>query len=173
MSDPSTLKAPLDFQQHLADLDKQGLLVRIDRPINKDTELQPLVRWQFVGGVAEAQRRAFLFTNVVDGKGRRYDMPVAIGVYASSPQIYAQGMGQKVENIGSAWVNAIRNPIAPVALVVELGVCASNGDARRLVEQGGLSINGEKHSDAKALVNVTSGDQLKAGKKHYFVLRTA
>lgn len=65
------------------------------------------------------------------------------------------------------------NPIAPVALLVELGVCASNGDARRLVEQGGLSINGEKHSDTKALVNVTSGDQLKAGKKHYFVLRTA
>jgi tyrosyl-tRNA synthetase len=65
------------------------------------------------------------------------------------------------------------NPIAPVALLVELGVCASNGDARRLVEQGGLSINGEKHSDTKALINVTSGDQLKAGKKHYFVLRTA
>jgi tyrosyl-tRNA synthetase len=65
------------------------------------------------------------------------------------------------------------NPIAPVALLVELGVCASNGDARRLVEQGGLSINGEKHSDTKALITVTSGDQLKAGKKHYFVLRTA
>jgi tyrosyl-tRNA synthetase len=65
------------------------------------------------------------------------------------------------------------NPIAPVALLVELGVCASNGDARRLVEQGGLSINGEKHSDTKAMVNVKSGDQLKAGKKHYFVLRTA
>lgn len=65
------------------------------------------------------------------------------------------------------------NPITPVALLVELGVCASNGDARRLVEQGGLSINGEKHTDTKALIAVTSGDQLKAGKKHYFVLRTA
>ena len=65
------------------------------------------------------------------------------------------------------------NPIAPVALLVELGVCASNGDARRLIEQGGLSINGEKHTDTKVQVNVTSGDQLKAGKKHYFVLRTA
>lgn len=65
------------------------------------------------------------------------------------------------------------NPIAPVALLVELGVCASNGDARRLVEQGGLSINGEKHTDTKAPIDVTSGDQLKAGKKHYFVLRTA
>ena len=109
MPDQSKPKPPLDFQQHLADLEKHGLLVRVDRPINKDTELQPLVRWQFVGGVPEDQRRAFLFTNVVDGKGRRYDMPVAIGVFASSPQIYARGMGQKVEDIGSAWVNAIRN----------------------------------------------------------------
>ena len=116
MSDATPLKTPRNFQQHLAELEKAGLLVRVDRPINKDTELQPLVRWQFVGGVPEAERRAFLFTNVVDGKGRRYDMPVAIGVFASSPQIYARGMGQKVEDIGSAWVNAIKNPIAPVAV---------------------------------------------------------
>ena len=116
MSDTAPLKTPRDFHQHLAELEKAGLLVRVDRPINKDTELQPLVRWQFVGGVPEAQRRAFLFTNVVDGKGRRYDMPVAIGVFASSPQIYARGMGQKVEDIGAAWVNAIKNPIAPIAV---------------------------------------------------------
>ena len=116
MPDQASLKPASDFQQHLAHLEQQGLLVRVDRPINKDTELQPLVRWQFVGGVPEAQRRAFLFTHVVDGKGRRYDMPVAIGVYASSPQIYAQGMGQKVEDIGKAWVQAIKNPIAPITV---------------------------------------------------------
>ena len=121
MSDTAPLKTPCDFHQHLAELDKAGLLVRVDRPINKDTELQPLVRWQFVGGVPEDQRRAFLFTNVIDGKGRRYDMPVAIGVFASSPQIYARGMGQKVEDIGTAWVNAIKNPIAPI--VVEKPAC--------------------------------------------------
>ncbi len=129
---PDPLKPPLDFQQHLADLEKHGLLVRVDRPINKDTELQPLVRWQFVGGVPEDQRRAFLFTNVVDGKGRRYDMPVAIGVFASSPQIYARGMGQQVADIGSAWVNAIRNPLAPVA--VDQPACQEvviTGDALR------------------------------------------
>ena len=115
MPDSTPTQAPRDFQQHLAELDKAGLLVRIDRPINKDTELQPLVRWQFVGGVPESERRAFLFTNVVDGKGRRYDMQVAIGVFASSPEIYARGMGKKAEDIGNAWVNAVRNPIAPVA----------------------------------------------------------
>ena len=71
MAGISPNNAPRDFQQHLAALEKAGLLVRIDKPINKDTELQPLVRWQFVGGVPESERRAFLFTNVVDGKGRR------------------------------------------------------------------------------------------------------
>ena len=60
---------PLDFQDHLAALDARGLLLRIDRPINKDTELHPLVRWQFQGGLREDQRRAFLFPNVVDARG--------------------------------------------------------------------------------------------------------
>ena len=103
----------LDFQEHLADLEAAGLLVRIDRPINKDTELHPLVRWQFIGGMPEDERRAFLFTNVVDSKGRRYDMPVVLGALAASPRIYALGMGQKVEDIGEAWMRAITHPIPP------------------------------------------------------------
>src|SRR2546423_2894133 len=92
----------LDFQEHLADLDAKGLLVRIDRPINKDTELHPLVRWQFIGGVPEHERRAFLFSNVIDAKGRRYDMPVVVGALAASSEIYALGMGRPVEEIGEA-----------------------------------------------------------------------
>ena len=108
----------LDFQEHLADLEANGLLVRIDRPINKDTELHPLVRWQFLGGVPEDKRRAFLFTNVTDAKGRRYDMPVVVGALAASPEIYAVGMGQPVDEIGEAWMRAIADPIAPVAVDV-------------------------------------------------------
>jgi 3-polyprenyl-4-hydroxybenzoate decarboxylase len=68
---------PLDFQEHLRRLEAHGLLTRIDRAIDKDRELHPLVRWQFQGGLAEEQRRAFLFTNVVDSSGRHYDIPVA------------------------------------------------------------------------------------------------
>jgi UbiD family decarboxylase len=105
---------PLDFQSHLAALEAQGLLVRVDRPINKDTELHPLVRWQFQGGLAEDERRAFLFTNVTDSSGRRYDIPVAVGALAASPRIYAVGMGRPVDEIEAAWVRAIANPIAPV-----------------------------------------------------------
>jgi UbiD family decarboxylase len=105
---------PLDFQSHLCALEARGLLLRVDRPINKDTELHPLVRWQFQGGLKEDQRRAFLFTNVTDSSGRRYDVPVAVGALAASPQIYAVGMGRPVEEIEAAWVHAIASPMPPV-----------------------------------------------------------
>src|ERR1700722_4195744 len=104
---------PLDFQEHLARLEAAGLVTRVDRAINKDTELHPLVRWQFQGGLREDERRAFLFTNVVDGEGRQYDVPVAIGALAASARIYAVGMGCPVEEIGDAWMRAIANPIPP------------------------------------------------------------
>jgi len=128
---------PLDFQDHLARLEAAGLLTRIDRAIDKDTELHPLVRWQFQGGLAEEQRRAFLFTNVVDGSGRRYDIPVVVGALAASPQIYSVGMGQPVEAIGDAWMQAINHPIPPVA--VASAPCQEvviTGDALRQPDEG-------------------------------------
>src|SRR5665213_2148984 len=107
---------PLDFQDHLRRLEARGLVTRIDHAIDKDSELHPLVRWQFQGGLAEEQRRAFLFTNVVDGAGRRYDIPVAVGALAASPEIYAVGMGKPVEDIGEAWTHAVAHPIDPVVV---------------------------------------------------------
>ncbi len=122
-------KPSLDFQTHLALLEAQGLLIRIDRPINKDTELHPLVRCQFLGGIPEEERRAFLFTNVVDSRGRRYDIPVVVGALAASPKIYAVGMGCAVEEIGAAWTRAIANPIAPVTR--EFPFLPGSSDSRR------------------------------------------
>jgi 4-hydroxy-3-polyprenylbenzoate decarboxylase len=105
-----------DLQDHLASLEKHGLLRRIDRPIDKDTELHPLVRWQFIGGLEESQRTAFLFTQVNDSAGRLYDMPVAVGAFAASARIYALGMGVPEEAIGTAWLKAMANPIPPLTV---------------------------------------------------------
>ncbi|HEU5273882.1 MAG TPA: UbiD family decarboxylase [Xanthobacteraceae bacterium] len=105
-----------DLQTHLAVLEQKGLLVRIDEPIDKDSELHPLVRCQFVGGVSESERKAFLFTNVVDAKGKRYDMPVVVGALAASPHIYSLGMARPVAEISDAWVEAIANPVKPVSV---------------------------------------------------------
>jgi 4-hydroxy-3-polyprenylbenzoate decarboxylase len=106
--------ARLDLQEHLADLEARGLLTRIDHPVNKDTELHPLVRLQFIGGIPASERRAFLFTNVVDSAGRKYDMPVVVGSIAASAEIYSLGMRAAVEDIGNRWMEAIAHPIPPI-----------------------------------------------------------
>jgi 4-hydroxy-3-polyprenylbenzoate decarboxylase len=111
-----TKGAPRDLQEHVARLDAKGLLTRIGRPINKDTELHPLARWQFQGGLDEADRRAFLFTDVIDGEGHTYDIPVLVGGLAASPEIYASGLGVPVDQIGKVWMEAINEPIPPVTV---------------------------------------------------------
>src|SRR5215467_10337654 len=69
--------------QYVEGLEQAGKLVRVTVPINKDTELHPLVRLQF-RGLPESQRKAFLFENVTDARGRSYDIPVLVGAMAGS-----------------------------------------------------------------------------------------
>ncbi len=108
--------APTDFQEHLKILEAKGLVTRIDRAVNKDTELHPIARWQFQGGLDDAERRAFVFTNVTDSRGKKYDMPVVVGGLAASAEIYASGLGVSVDDIGKVWVNAVAAPVDPVTV---------------------------------------------------------
>ena len=103
-----------DLRQHLKALEERGLLVRVGREINKNTELHPLVRWQFRSNLPEAQRKGFLFENVVDSQGKHYDFPVAVGVLASSPLIYSIGMQCGLNEIPAKWERALSHPIAPI-----------------------------------------------------------
>src|ERR1700694_2806364 len=96
----ATRRAYPDLHDHVRALEKAGLLVTVDRPINKDTEMHPLVRWQFRGGIEEKDRKAFLFTNVVDSRKRRYDIPVAVGVLAANRELYRIGIGCRVGEVG-------------------------------------------------------------------------
>ncbi len=105
-----------DLHEHLERLDAAGLLHTVDAPVNKDTEMHPLVRWQFRGGIPEPERKAFLFTNVTDSRGRRYDVPVVIGALAANAEIYRIGMDCPLDAIGEKWNHAIANPV-PVRAV--------------------------------------------------------
>ena len=102
-----------DLHDHLRSLKKAGLLVTVDRDISKDTEMHPLVRWQFRGGIPEKDRKAFLFTNVSDAKGRHYDIPVAVGVLATNREIYSIGMDCDLDKIDATWNRAVAKPIPP------------------------------------------------------------
>jgi 4-hydroxy-3-polyprenylbenzoate decarboxylase len=110
-----------DLHEHLETLRQRGLLLTVDRPIDKDAELHPLVRWQFVGGLPEEERKAFLFTRVTDGRGRRYPIPVVVGAIAANRAIYSVGMGVPVEEIPARWDHAIANPVEP--RLVDDAVC--------------------------------------------------
>jgi UbiD family decarboxylase len=102
-----------DLHQHVLALERAGLLHVIDEPINKDTEMHPLVRWQYRGGIPEAERKAFLFTQPTDSKGRRYDASVLVAGLAASRDVYRVGFGKPLEEIGATWINAIANPVPP------------------------------------------------------------
>ena len=87
----------------------------------------------------------------------------------------AQGAGDEWKRIHSARqfpsdapeVSVPENPINLVALLRHCGFAPSNGEARRLIEPGGVKLNGEKLTDPAAMVAVSAGDELQVGKKNF------
>ncbi len=70
----------------------------------------------------------------------------------------------------------IHGGIGVLDLLVKTKIVPSKAEARRLVEQGGLAINGEKVDDIHVKITDSdfkgdSGCLVKKGKKHYFRLR--
>ena len=57
---------------------------------------------------------------------------------------------------------------ALAALIADTGLAASKGEARRLIEQGGVKVNGEKASAANAEILVdVDGVLLQVGKRKF------
>ena len=52
-------------------------------------------------------------------------------------------------------------------LIVQVNFAPSKGEARRLVVQGGVSIDGEKIDDIKSMVQIKDGQILKVGKRKF------
>ncbi|MGH7812144.1 MAG: UbiD family decarboxylase domain-containing protein, partial [Candidatus Binatia bacterium] len=103
-----------DLREFISVLDEHGKLYRINHEINKDTELQPLVRWQYRGGIAEEARRGFLFDNVVDGKNQKYNCRVLVGGLSGSATIYCLGLKCGPEEVPDRWIYALDHLIPPV-----------------------------------------------------------
>jgi len=47
----------------------------------------------------------------------------------------------------------------------------SNTNLRRLIEQGGVQLNDEKHMNPREDVTISDGDVLKSGKRKYFKIK--
>ncbi|MBT3792885.1 MAG: UbiD family decarboxylase, partial [Rhodospirillales bacterium] len=126
-----------NLSEYIQVLDDAEKLVRVTVPVNKDTELHPLVRLQF-RGLPEEKRKAFLFENVYDSTGRKYDIPVLVAAMAGSSDIYALGMGCPTEEIPDRWLQALESPLDPVT--VESGPCQDVVIKGEQLEKEGLSL---------------------------------
>ncbi|OQY27706.1 MAG: tyrosine--tRNA ligase [Candidatus Cloacimonetes bacterium 4572_55] len=63
-----------------------------------------------------------------------------------------------------------RNPIPIVKLMREVNFASSNGEARRLIRQGGVTINNERVSNIEAEIKVSGKTLLKVGKRRFIYL---
>ena len=67
------------------------------------------------------------------------------------------------------------NAIGILNLMVKAGLAPSNGEARRNIQQGGVSIDGDKVTDVKTVITKdqigTDGIVLKRGKKKFVKIR--
>ena len=115
---PSSSSKPVyrDVRDYLTVLEQRKLLRRVTRKTNKDTEVMPIVRWQFRGLEAE-QRTGWLFENITDSRGRSFDGSIAVAIVGASPQVYATAMGvDSPAKIGAKWKEVQQNPIPPVTV---------------------------------------------------------
>jgi tyrosyl-tRNA synthetase len=55
-------------------------------------------------------------------------------------------------------------------LILEVKFAHSKGEAKRLVNQGGVSIDGEKVDEMSSLVKIKDGMVLKVGKRKFIKL---
>lgn len=101
-----------DLREFVGCLEKSGLLIRVQRPIDKDRHLMPVVIWQY-HGLSEDHRKAFLFERVTDARGRNYSASVVAGVLGASRAIYALAMKCRPAEIGEKWFEALSHPIPP------------------------------------------------------------
>ena len=99
-----------DMREYLEFLESAKNLRRIKASVNKDTELMPIVRWQF-RGLPEEERSGFLFEDVYDSRGRKFNIPVAVATHAASREIYAMAMGCMPEEIQEIYVMWVINNI--------------------------------------------------------------
>lgn len=62
----------------------------------------------------------------------------------------------------------LKGDFALPAFLTEIGACESNSEARRLIEQGALTIDGAKVTDAKSQIATHPGMIVQVGKKKYY-----
>ena len=113
------------------------------------------------------ERLAYEVTKIVHGEEE------AEKAQDAAKALFTSGMPANREGIPSVSIPKadLEKGVGVLDLYTRSGLTSSNGDARRLVTQGGAEINGRKITDPKAVITLSDADDdgllLKAGKKRF------
>lgn len=94
---------------------------------------------------------------------------------AAAKSLFAGGAGAEVPTLKLAAEDFEEDGIGLLNLLLKAELAESKSDARRAVEQGGVSIDGEKITDVKYVVpkgRIEEGILLRKGKKNYKKIET-
>ena len=157
---------PFDFYQYWRNIDDADVLkcIRMLTFLPLD-EINQMDAWEGEKLNQAKEILAFELTNMVHGQAE-----------AEKARETARGLfsgGGNIDNMPSTQIPAAKfdnnNQIGVISLLVSCGLCASNGEARRLIQQGGLVINDRKITDISENINqedfAGQGIIIKKGKK--------
>lgn len=146
-----------DYYQFWLNSDDAGVIdyMKIYTFLTKE-EVEDYERQLKENPAARAAQKALAYeaTKIVHGQEK------ADAAVEATKQLFAGGGSELTPT-----VNVEPGTYAVTELVVKAGLAASNSEARRLFEQGGIKLNQQKVS--KSEVNVASGDLLQVGKRKF------
>ena len=142
---------PYDFYQYWRNVDDADVMKCIKMltfiPLN---EIEDMEGWDASRINEKKEILAYELTKLVHGVEK------ADAAKAQAKAAFGGG-----ENLPEKHVSVESATIIPV--LVAAGICSSNGEARRLIAQGGVSLNSDKVTDINAPVK--DGDVIHKGKK--------
>ncbi len=143
--------SPYDFYQYWRNVDDADVMKCIKMltfiPIE---EIRAMEKWDSSRINEKKEILAYELTKLVHGEAKAtLAMSQAKAAFGGSGDLPEKEISVETATI--------------IPVLVAAGICASNGEARRLIQQGGVSLNDDKITDIN--VPVKTGDILHKGKK--------
>ena len=153
--------SPYEFFQYWRNVDDQDVIKCMKLltfiPLEEIEEMERTLSGEQLNPAKE--RLAYELTQMVHGKEEADKaLAAARAVFSSASD---------TENMPASEIPAaeVEGEVGLLTLLVKAGIAPSNGEARRLVQQGGISIDGEKVADPTMKLTVRDGMVIRKGKK--------
>ena len=153
--------SPYEFFQYWRNVDDQDVIKCMKLltfiPLPEIEEMERTLSGEQLNPAKE--RLAYELTQMVHGKEE------ADKALAAARSVFSSA--SDTENMPASEIPAseVEGEVGLLTLLVKAGIAPSNGEARRLVQQGGISIDGEKVTDPTMKLTVRDGMVIRKGKK--------